>query len=198
MRHIILLLTLAFSAFFLAGATAFAGSPRNLNHRMENQHKRIEKAITDGRLTRLEADILSDNLDWIKETARRMEKDGLLTQREQDRLKDMLDQNEQMISRETEELTSVYWGNFEERMENQQKRIKEGIRSGSLTRHEANAVQDNLDWIRSTYYRMKKDGRLSFRERRKLDEMLDQNSQLIFKEKHDYDSRFRKRFKDFR
>jgi hypothetical protein len=74
-----------------------------------------------------------------------------------------------------------------QRIENQQRRIDDGIAKRQLTRHEAEVVQDNLDWIRDTFARMKSDGRLTGREINKLEELLDSNSQLIAKKRHNFE-----------
>lgn len=84
---------------------------------------------------------------------------------------------------------AVYAGNtkdpkIRERIEEQQKRIDQGIASGSLTRQEADIVQDNLNRIRESEARMKADGKLTPRERKRLEHMLDRNSKMIYKEKH--------------
>lgn len=84
---------------------------------------------------------------------------------------------------------AVYAGNtkdpkIRERIEEQQKRIDQGIASGSLTRREADIVQDNLNRIRDSEARMKADGKLTPRERKRLERMLDRNSRMIYKEKH--------------
>ena len=71
-----------------------------------------------------------------------------------------------------------------ERIEEQQKRIDQGIASGQLTRREADIVQDNLNRIRTVEARMKEDGNLSPSERKRLEHMLDRNSKMIYKEKH--------------
>lgn len=71
------------------------------------------------------------------------------------------------------------------RIEEQQKRIDQGLASGQLTRQEAGIVQDNLNRIKAAEARMKSDGTLTPRERRRLERMLDRNSRMIYKEKHD-------------
>ncbi|MEW6586138.1 MAG: hypothetical protein AB1442_11075, partial [Nitrospirota bacterium] len=76
-------------------------------------------------------------------------------------------------------------GDFYERIERQQKRIKQGIRSGELTREEAATLQDNLNWIKNKYARMKKDDILTRNEQERLDSMLDRNSAMIKSKKHD-------------
>jgi len=80
----------------------------------------------------------------------------------------------------------VYAGNtrdpgIRERITEQQARIDEGIASGQLTRHEANILQDNLNWIKTEEARLKADGRLTPEERARLHRMLDKNSAMIYK-----------------
>ncbi len=84
---------------------------------------------------------------------------------------------------------SAYAGNTKDpgihsRIEEQQKRIDQGIASGQLTRREADIVQDNLNRIRESEARMKSDGKLTPKERARLEHMLDRNSKMIYKEKH--------------
>lgn len=71
-----------------------------------------------------------------------------------------------------------------DRVAEQQRRIDQGIASGSLTRSEADILQDNLNWIKSEEARMKRDGRLTKHERERLHKMLDRNSNMIEKKKH--------------
>ena len=75
-------------------------------------------------------------------------------------------------------------GMFYEQIENQQRRINQGIKSGELTRKEAGILQDNLNWIRDKYARMTTDGRLTQNEQKRLDKTLDKNSQMIRNKKH--------------
>lgn len=85
--------------------------------------------------------------------------------------------------------TVVYAGRtadpqIQDRIHEQQKRIDEGIRSGQLTRAEADVLQDNLNWIRDTEARLKADGRLTPQERKRLHRLLDDNGDMILKKKH--------------
>ncbi|MFZ3138875.1 MAG: hypothetical protein WA126_15955 [Thermodesulfovibrionales bacterium] len=73
---------------------------------------------------------------------------------------------------------------FYERIENQQSRINQGIKSGELTRKETGMLQDNLNWIRNKYARMTADGILTQNEQESLDKMLDKNSEMIRNKKH--------------
>ena len=71
-----------------------------------------------------------------------------------------------------------------DRIAEQQKRIDEGIASGQLTRAEADILQDNLNWIKAEETRLKADGKLTPKERARLNKMLDKNSNMIYKKKH--------------
>jgi hypothetical protein len=194
-------MAMVLTTLLLAGWTAdsVAVSHATIPQRIAYQHRRINEGINTGHLTRREADIVLDNLEWIEATAHRMTRDGVFTKREQEKMVVMLDRNSRMISKEVRDFENVYWGNFQERIHEQQQRIKEGVANARLTRHEFDIVQGNLDWIKATFARMKQDGRLKAKETRRLDEMLDQNSKLIYKNKHDLDYFFFKdRYRDFR
>jgi septal ring factor EnvC (AmiA/AmiB activator) len=77
-----------------------------------------------------------------------------------------------------------------ERIEQQQVRIEDGIRSGSLTRKEAAKVQKELDEVRRARAKMHDDdGRISHKERERLNNRLDKVERLISREKHDSQKR---------
>ena len=73
------------------------------------------------------------------------------------------------------------------RMDNQ--RIEQGIERGSLTRHEARRLQDELDSILDKIDRMKQDGYLDEREREVINRDLDRLDRDIRREKRDDDRR---------
>ena len=167
-------------AVMLVGS-AFADIP----DRIKNQQSRINAGIASGKLTRAEAEMLQDNLNWIRAEFARMKADGRLTPNEVKRLNQMLDQNSEMIyKKKNNPMSRVYKAEIPQRIENQQFRIKEGIASGELTRAEAEMLQDNLNWIRAEFARMKADGRLTTNEIKRLDQMLDQTSVMIYNKKH--------------
>lgn len=70
------------------------------------------------------------------------------------------------------------------RIDNQQRRIDQGIASGELTRHEADLLMDNLNWIRDEYSRAGRDGRLTQYEIERLSEHLNQNNRMITDKKN--------------
>jgi hypothetical protein len=96
---------------------------------------------------------------------------------------------------------SVLAGNIhdpkiQDRIERQQQRIDQGIIAGSLTRKEAAVLQDNLNWIRDEEAHLKRDGRLTDRERKRLHNMLDENSEMIKDKKHNRIRRYREMHRD--
>jgi hypothetical protein len=71
----------------------------------------------------------------------------------------------------------------------QKQRIKQGLRSGELTRHEARGLVKEQREIRAKERTMKSDGVLTPQERQELHQDLNESSQQIFQEKHDAETR---------
>jgi predicted ribosome quality control (RQC) complex YloA/Tae2 family protein len=197
---VILLLSLAAPAVFAEERTMDRDRSgyehrEKISDRIENQQKRINQGIRSGELTRKEAAMLQDNLDSIKDKLTRMKSDGRLNERERERLDRMLDQNSEMIKdKKHNPAKRLYDDNIDNRIDNQQKRIDRGIKSGELTRHEADIVQDNLREIKRRYSRMRRDDVLTAKEIEKLDGMLDENSRMIDRKEHNRDSNIRRLF----
>ncbi|MDQ7787872.1 MAG: hypothetical protein RDU01_09695 [Thermodesulfovibrionales bacterium] len=156
--------------------------------RIENQQSRINQGIKSGELTRQEAGILLDNLNWIRDKYARMTANGILTQNEQELLDKMLDKNSEMIrNKKNNPAKQLYDADVQERIDRQQRSINQGLTSGELTRREADIVQDNLNNIRGRFTKMRKDGILTIKELEKLDKMLDENSKMIYRKEHNRD-----------
>jgi polyhydroxyalkanoate synthesis regulator phasin len=68
---------------------------------------------------------------------------------------------------------------IEERLSNQQKRIDDAVKSKQLTQAEAKTLRDNLNYVKQEEARLKTDGKLSAKERERLDQMIDQNGSMI-------------------
>lgn len=66
----------------------------------------------------------------------------------------------------------------------QQKRIDQGVTSGALTRAEADVLNDNLRYIQDTLNRANADRTLTPREETRLRNMLKENSNQIYQKKH--------------
>ena len=71
----------------------------------------------------------------------------------------------------------------------QKKRIKEGVKSGELTKPEAKKLAKQQRHIKKTEAKAKADGDVTAGERAKLDRQQDRASKRIAKQKHDKQDR---------
>jgi hypothetical protein len=76
-------------------------------------------------------------------------------------------------------------GRVEQRIDNQQKRINQGVRNGSLTYREYHRLDNGLDRIQAQRARDLRDGRLSPAEYRQLNREENRLSDRIYYQKHD-------------
>jgi hypothetical protein len=91
------------------------------------------------------------------------------------------------------------YDNVNRRESYQRNRIREGIRSGELTRREAGRLIHQQRRIESYERRSRlDDGRLDRNERRRLDRMLDRSSRDIRRQKNDRQDRDRYRYRWYR
>ena len=75
------------------------------------------------------------------------------------------------------------------RQENQKARIRQGVKSGELTRKEARQLVKGQAKIRTVERKAKSDGDITRKEARKLDRSLDKASKRILKQKNDNQNR---------
>ena len=76
-----------------------------------------------------------------------------------------------------------------ERQENQQQRIKEGVKSGELNKREAARLQAEQAKIQAEKKAAKSDGNVTPAERAKIKHDQNKASRHIYKEKHDVQKR---------
>lgn len=74
---------------------------------------------------------------------------------------------------------------IDRREHREQQRIRQGVRSGELTRGETRRLEMEQARIRGYEWYAKSDGHVSRTERRRLDHMLDRSSRDIYRQKHD-------------
>jgi hypothetical protein len=85
--------------------------------------------------------------------------------------------------------------NINRRQDYQRDRIRDGIRRGELTRREAGRLIHQQRRIERYEYRSRRDGGgLDYRERHRLDRMLDRSGRNIYRQKHDRQDRDRYRW----
>lgn len=75
------------------------------------------------------------------------------------------------------------------RQHRQKERIKQGVRSGELTRDEAKGIREEGKAIREKERAFKSDGVVTKEERKELHQDLNERSKNIAQEKHDADTR---------
>lgn len=68
----------------------------------------------------------------------------------------------------------------------QTRRIRQGIRSGEITRPEVRRLKKEQRRIDSAYHRASADGHLNWRERQRLDKMQNRASRHIYRAKHNH------------
>ena len=163
-----------------AVSTAPVPGAAGVEQRFKNQEKRINDGVKSGQLTQSEAGALRDNLTYIKEEEARLKADGRLDQSEQQRLTKMLDQNSNMIeNKKTNPVKVLKDSHLQGRFESQQEKIDRAVISGSLTKDESKIVQDNLNKIKTEEAQLKKEGKLTTEEKKRLEKLLDQNNDMI-------------------
>lgn len=77
----------------------------------------------------------------------------------------------------------------DKREANQKARIKEGVKSGEITKHEAKNLAKQQRHVKKAEAKAKADGEVTAAERAKLDRKQDRASKNIAKQKHDKQDR---------
>lgn len=75
--------------------------------------------------------------------------------------------------------------NIDQREQNQQQRIDQGIQSGTLTTPEANRLQRGETHIQTMEAKAKSDGQVTTKERARLEHAENKESTRIHRQKHD-------------
>jgi Skp family chaperone for outer membrane proteins len=79
--------------------------------------------------------------------------------------------------------------NLDKREENQQQRIAQGVQSGQLTAKETQHLEARETKLASDEAAAKADGKVTRKERRKLQREADRDSAAIHRQKHDKQTR---------
>lgn len=78
---------------------------------------------------------------------------------------------------------------YDRREQRQRARIRQGVRTDELTRREALRLRAEQGAIRAFERRAERDGRVTCRERNRLDRMLDRSGRDIYRQRHDRQDR---------
>jgi polyhydroxyalkanoate synthesis regulator phasin len=184
-------------AVFVFGTTATGYAEQGdwrggIRTRIQESKQKIDQGIERGSLNRREADRLHSELVVILSKIDRMKADGYLSQGERDNIKNDLDRLDRDIFKEKHDSVStvpavqVDWrGGIRTRIQDSKQKIEQGIERGTLNRQEARKLNKELGKILYKIDRMKADGRISPKEREKINRDLDRLDRDIFKEKRD-------------
>ena len=74
---------------------------------------------------------------------------------------------------------------IDQRQENQQKRIDQGVKSGQLTGKEAKRLEKGQARVQKMEDKAMADGKMTKKERKRIEHAQDQQSKKIAREKHD-------------
>jgi len=165
-----------------------------VNGRQHQQRERIQQGVASGELTRRETGKLAEEQRDIRQLERAYKSDGTLTGAERRDLQHEQNQASRDIYQQKHDAqdrppAAVRDPGVNERQANQTARIAQGVKSGELTRDEAQDLRTERRDIRDLEQTYKSDGSLTRDERRDLQQQLNQQSREIYEEKHDDETR---------
>jgi CRISPR/Cas system-associated endoribonuclease Cas2 len=165
-----------------------------VNHRQHHQGQRIQQGVKSGELTRGETHRLRTEQRHIRHEERAYKADGHLTRAERADLHRDQDRASRDIYRQKHDAqhrppAAVRDPGVNARQHSQHDRIAQGVRSGSLTKDEAQGLRAEQRSIRQEERAYKSDGALTRDERKDLHQDLNTASRNIYSEKHDAEVR---------
>jgi len=185
--------------FMGLGSESFAGTrDPGVNARQQNQRARIQQGVRSGELTRRETRKAVATQRDVRQLERAYKSDGKLTARERADLHHEQNQASRQIYRQKHDAQArpavvpapaVRDPGVNQRQSNQTARIVNGVKSGELTRPEAQELRTERRDIRQLEHSYKSDGVLTKNERQDLHQQLNQQSKEIYEEKHDAEKR---------
>ena len=90
---------------------------------------------------------------------------------------------------------SVSWAghSYHDRLNRQERRIEQGLRSGEITHREYVRLHNELDRIRYEIRKSRRHHGFDRHERRRIERMLDRSSERIYRAKHNHVDRYKYR-----
>lgn len=176
----------------LGQAEAGSRDPR-VNHRQQHQQQRINQGVRSGELTRRETGALAREQRNVRQLEREYKSDGELTRSERVDLHREQNQASRHIYNQKHDAQdrpaasvppAVRDPGVNQRQGNQTARIVNGVKTGELTRDEAQGLRDGRREIRQTEQEYKSDGALTREERTDLHQDLREQSKGIYEAKH--------------
>ncbi|HEY7183680.1 MAG TPA: hypothetical protein VIC84_19775 [Blastocatellia bacterium] len=153
-------------------------TPR-VDRREQNQQKRVADGVKDGSLNSGEAAKIESDETKIQQDEAKAKADGVVTSSERKQLNRELNQTGHEINRDRDNTPGV-----DRREQNQQNRVANGLKDGSLSSGEAAKIEGKEAKIRQDEAKAKADGVVTGRERAKLNRELNHTSHEIHHDKH--------------
>jgi hypothetical protein len=181
---------LVLAAGFLGCALAFAQDPATVNQRRENQQDRVANGIQSGQLTAGE----TKNLEGQEANLNREIHDdrqangGKLTQGEKQQVNQQQNSLSNKIYQDKHNANAAKYGNNEvgQRRENQQDRIAQGVRSGSLKAGQTAKLENQQQGINQKIAadRQANGGKLTGQQKQQINKAQNNASAKIYRAKH--------------
>jgi hypothetical protein len=176
----------------LGAISAFAQSTADIVQRDVNQQTRIENGLKDGSLNTKEAGRLEKEQSQVDRLQAKDLKNGKLTPMERAQLRKAQDKASRDIhAAKTNDVKGNPASESSERMQadvqrnvNQETRAEQGVKSGTLTNHEAAKLESGQAWIDRKEARATKNGRVNKAEQAGIQQAESKQSEDIFEKKH--------------
>jgi hypothetical protein len=184
--------TMAAATLLMTGMLANA---QTVDERKENQQQRIGQGIEKGQLTPGEAANLEKQEKGVNKEIHndRQANGGKLTPAERRQVNRQQNKMSQEIHTDRTNAAKPHYGNNEvdQRRENQQKRIGQGVASGQLTAGETAKLENGEKKINSQVRadRQANGGKLTPGEKKQVNKELNHESKQIHKDKHNANKR---------
>jgi Skp family chaperone for outer membrane proteins len=197
MKSPMILTSVAVLTLSLAAADGMAGvRDPGVNTRQHQQRERVGQGVRSGELTRRETRKLAEEQRDIRQLERAYKSDGTLTaaerrdlQHEQNQASRDIYQQKHDAQDRVEATPAVRDPGVNQRQANQTARMVQGVKSGELTRAEAQDLRAGRREIRTTEQGYKSDGVLTRTEREDLHQDLRDQSHDLYDQKHDDEKR---------
>ena len=185
--------TLIGSLLFAGAALAAGPAVQETTQRDVNQQERIEQGLKSGQLNTKEAGQLERQQSRIDQTeARDLKRDGKLTAADQSQLNRMQNRASANIYRDKHNaVTGNPNSKSSERMQadvqrnvNQEKRVEQGEKSGSLTNREAGSLEHGQAKVDRREANAAANGRVSAKEQAGVQKAENKQSRRIYRKKH--------------
>jgi len=174
------MLSCAIVAVIGFSSTGFAQTnTQRIDRREQNQQNRVADGVKDGSITSGEAARIERGEAKIQRDEAAAKADGVVTGRERARLNRELNHTSREIHHDRRNTPGV-----NHREQNQQDRVANGLKNGSLTSGEAAKIERDETRIQRDEARAKADGVVTGRERARLNRELNHTSREIYRDKH--------------